>query len=151
MAFKNSTWEYSEKVIEGSQPIEFGERYLFIENAAFDDVKKEYKIFVKDLGNKATFSLSYWLTSLDQATNQIIDNELSIGTLNSLGEALAGVNIGVPNPQDIIGGVVFANVKESKPNANGKTYARVYKFEPVPEDMAVFATIDQFYVGAPPE
>jgi len=147
MAFKNTDWELSSKVVTQSNKVEFGKRYVFIENATYDSERAEYKLFVKDLVNDARFSLTYWLTSLDK-NNQVVDNTSTIGTLNTLGMALAGVNIGVPNPQDIIGGVVLADVKESRPNAEGKTYARVYTFSAVPGDIAALADIDQYYEGA---
>lgn len=148
MAFKNTQWELSDKVASPSQTIEFGLRYLFIENATYDAEKKEYKIYVKDLTNEATYSLTYWLEGWNKDKTARVDNQTSIGTLNTLGEALAGVNIGIPNPQDIIGGVVLADVKESKPNEQGRTYARVFEFKTVPGDIAALANIEQYYDGA---
>lgn len=147
MGFKTTEWELSTKVMT-AQPIEYGQRYLFIDNATYDEEKKMYKIFVTDLTNKATFSLSYWLEGWNKEKTERVDNQVSIGTLNTLGEALAGINIGVPNPQDIIGGVVMAELKPSQADENGKVYARCYKFSPVPGDIAALASIDQYYIGA---
>ena len=35
----------------------------------------------------------------------------------------------------------------SKPNDKGKSYARIYEYEPVPQDIAMIAGIEQYYVG----
>jgi len=159
MAFKTTEWELSSKVVT-SQPIEYGPRYLIIDNATYTEtekvskygiqyIEKTYRITVTDLTNKANFSLTYWPEGWNKEYTARVDNERDIGTLNTLGEALAGMNIGIPNPQDIIGGVVLANLKESTPDPQtGKTYARCYKFEPVPGDIAALANIDQYYIGA---
>lgn len=147
MGFKNTEWELSNEVV--SKPaIEYGDRYLFIENATYDPNDKLYKLYVVDLVNNASFSLAYWLEGWNKERTEKVKNEVYIGTLNTLGEALAGTNIGIPNPQDIIGGVVMGEIKQSNPNADGKVFARCYKFSPVPADIASCATIDQYYIGS---
>lgn len=144
-AFKTTEWKYSNEIDQTQIPIEEGQAYLFIRDARFDDDKGIYRLDVENLNTSAQFSLNYYLESRDE-NNQVSVNAQAKGTLISLGIALAGVQIGVPNPQDVKGGVVSAyiNLKESQ---NGRMYPKVYHFEPVDEDMAAFATIDQYYMG----
>ena len=154
MAFNTTNWEYSNVTTEEkvfAKPEE-GERYLKINNAIFDGSDKRFTIFVTDLGNNAEFSLSYWLNTNDRTTNDTIPNTSHRNALVSLGKALAGHEIGIPNPNDVVGGVVLANIvlKESKTTPD-KKFARCFKFQAVPEDMAILADIDQYYIGAPTE
>jgi len=145
MGFNNTKWELSDKIVKQNS-IEYGDRYVMITGASYDSTEKVYKISVRDIMCDAEFSLTYWLEGWNKDKTERIENKTSVGTLNTLGEALAGVNIGIPNPQDIIGGVVMAEVTKTNPNEQGKTYTRVYKFKPVPGDIAACATIDQYYL-----
>ena len=158
MAFKTTEWELSNKVVV-KQPVEYGLRYLIIDDAKYTEtekisrtgtpyIDKAYKLYVTDLTNKASFTLTYWIESWNKEYTERVESTRDIGTLNSLGEALAGINIGIPNPQDVIGGVVMAELKPSQPDESGRVYARCYKFSPVPGDIAACASIDQYYVGA---
>ena len=148
-AFKTTEWKYSNEIDQTQIPIEEGQAYLFIRDARFDDDKGIYRLDVENLNTSAQFTLYYYLESRDE-NNQVSVNAQAKGTLISLGIALAGVQIGIPNPQDVRGGVVSAyiNLKESQ---NGRLYPKVYHFEPVNEDMAAFATIDQYYTGCEAE
>lgn len=147
MAFQKTEWQYSD-VVDATQipPVE-GEQYLIILDALFNDETDEYSLTVKSLTNDAEFSLRYWMTTRDPNSGAILPNSKTRGTLLSLGIALAGEPIGIPNPVDIRGGVVQANLVLSKPNDKGRQYPRVYAFQAVPEDIVLgFATIDQYFI-----
>lgn len=149
MAFAEQKWEYSDEVVEEvvRKNIPLGERNLFIKNAELTG-DKVYILTLTDLEDEECENqFRFWLDTTDKLGN-IIKNVQARGTLISLGEALAGRPIGIPAPDSVIGGVVHAEVKESKPNTNGQVYLRIYKFEPVTEEYAMCATIDQYYIGA---
>lgn len=154
MAFNNNAWTYSNVIAEEKKFIEpeEGERSLKIENVRFDESEKKYMITVSDLGNDARFDLSYWLNTSDRNTGDIIPNTYHRNALVSLGKALAGYEIGIPNPADIVGGIVYGEItlKQSKTNPDRK-FPRCFVFRPVPEDLACLADIDQYYIGAPTE
>jgi hypothetical protein len=146
MAFQRTEWEFSDVVDATQIPAEEGVQYLLILDAIYNDESDEYTLSVKSLTNDAEFNLRYWLTTRDQ-NGALLPNSKSRGTLISLGVALAGEPIGIPNPVDIRGGVVQANVTMGKPNAKGVQYPRVYTFQAVPEDIVLgFATIDQYFI-----
>lgn len=146
MAFQRTEWQYSDVVDATQIPAEEGAQFLMILDAIYNDESDEYTLSVKSLSNEAEFNLRYWLTTRDQ-NGALLPNSKSRGTLISLGVALAGEPIGIPNPVDIRGGVVQANVSMGKPNAKGVQYPRVYAFQAVPEDIALgFATIDQYFI-----
>lgn len=150
MAFQVTEWEYSNVVDATSIPAEAGEQYLMILDAHFNQESDEYTIVVKSLLNDAEFSLRYWLTSRDEY-GAIIPNSKSRGTLVSLGMALAGEPIGIPNPVDIKGTVVHTKIVYGKPNDKGVSYPRVYSFQAVPEDIALLATRDQYFIPSEEE
>lgn len=147
MAFQKTEWQYSD-VFDATQiPVEVGTQFLLILDAAYTSETDEYTLTVKSLTNEAEFNLRYWLTSRDE-NGAILPNSKSRGTLISLGTALAGEPIGIPNPIDIKGGVVQANVSMGKPNAKGNQYPRVYSFQAVPEDIVLgFSAIDQYFLS----
>lgn len=148
MAFVEKKWEMSDEVAEEVERknLTVGEHNLFIKDARLED--RVYILTLADLEDEDCVSqFRFWLDTTDKF-NQIVKNTQARGTLITLGEALAGKSIGIPHPDSVIGGVVHADIKNSKPNANGQTYLRIYKFEPVPEDIAVCATIEQYYIGA---
>lgn len=149
MGFKEVKWEMSDEVAEEVQrkDISVGVHNLFIKNAELTE-DKVYILTLSDLDDEeCENTFRYWLNTTDKF-NQIVKNVQARGTLITLGEALAGKPIGIPEPNSIIGGIVSADVKLSKPNADGKCYLRIYKFEPVIEDIALCAGIDQYYIGA---
>lgn len=148
MGFNEVKWEFSDEVAEDvpRKEISVGEHDLLIKYAELKD--RVYYITLSDLNDDECESVfRYWLDTTDKF-NQIVKNVQARGTLVTLGEALAGKCIGIPEPNSIIGGIVHADVKLSKPNAEGKTYLRIYKFEPVIEDIALCAAIEQYYIGA---
>lgn len=145
MAFQRTEWAFSDVVDVTQIPAEEGVQFLMIRGATYNEETDEYTLTVQSLTNEAEFNLRYWLTSRDE-NGAIIPNSRARGTLVSLGVALAGEPIGIPNPVDIVGGVVQANVTLGKPNAKGVQYPRVYTFQAVPEDIVLsFATIDQYF------
>lgn len=143
MEFKTTEWKYSREIAAEDIPVKEGPQYLQILNARHDEDSDVYTLFLKSLTNDAEFSVRYWLTSAVEGVPQ--PNSRSRGTLISLGKALAGCPIGIPNPADVGGGVVQADVRMSKPSPSGEVYPRIYQFSPVPMDIVLaFASIDQF-------
>lgn len=148
MPFNEIKWEMSD---DKNVPSDFvkvtpGVKDLFIEDASYNPEDSKYSIMVHNvLEPKERFPLNQWLNSLDPETGNIVENGTARGTLHTLGIALAGVDIGVPAPASIVGAVVRADVKLSKPNANGAQFPRVYKFEKSPDDnIVMYSQIDQF-------
>lgn len=74
-------------------------------------------------------------------------NDNTLGTLRSLGKALfSDVFTGyVPAPGNIIGGVVVADVKISKPDALERTFPKVYHWQSASSDFAIFSDIKQYF------
>ena len=148
MAFKVTDWAHKDMEIPTMATPEAGLQYLQIISADYNEDNFVYSVEVKSLnGEGARFTLKYWTSYADQSGNITVQTR-SRQTLVTLGAALAGYEIGIPNPMDIIGGVVKANVhlSPSKKNPENK-YPTVYSFEPVPESIALgFANIDQYYV-----
>lgn len=145
-------WKYSDTHAESKfkDPVE-GVTYLKITSAMMDEEKSIYKLIVDDLCNDLSMSLSYFVESVDNDTGDLKPNNMAIGTLESLGTALFAQNVGMPNPVDVVGGVVKGEVKLSngKANAEGKVrqWPRVYKFEPVPRSIKEgFADIEQYFI-----
>lgn len=155
MAFTNTKWEFSDVTTEEiksnfARPEE-GDRYLKITDAFFDESEKKYTLTMLDLGNEAQFNLSYWLFTADE-DNNLIPSVYNRNALVELGKALAGEEIGIPNPDSVIGGVVMGHItlKPSKKDPT-KKYARCYKYSPVPYDVAITADIDQYSTDGPVE
>lgn len=146
--FKTTEWEYSgvkEERPVYKDPLD-GERYLFIEDASYDDDSTRYTLNVSDLGDRTVrYRLTYNLSRVDKVTGDLVPNISARNALVGLGKALFGRDVGVPFPGDVIGGVVRAQVKLRE--YNGRNYANVYEYGTVSEDMAVFAEIDQYYDG----
>lgn len=142
MAFKTTSWKYSNEIAPEDIPVAEGAQYLQIINARYEEESDMYILFLKSLTNDAEFSLRYWLTSAEEGVP--VPNSRSRGTLISLGKALAGEPIGIPSPADIVGGVVQADVRMNKAQ-NGNTYPRVYQFAPVPITIVEsFGSIEQY-------
>jgi hypothetical protein len=147
MSFKATEWEFSNEVDCTQIDPEPGPQYGQIIGAKYDADKATYSLTIQSCKNNAIFNLTYWLFQKDEG-GATIPNSASRGTLISLGRALAGVDIGIPFPDDVKGGVVGFNLQMSKPSpTKGISYPRVYSFDPVPEDIAVMATIDQYYLA----
>jgi hypothetical protein len=145
MAFKITEWAHQNMEIPEPVEAEAGVQYLSIQAAAFNEDTGVYTIRFKSLSNEALIDI--WYRTINSGDNGFITpNVRSRQTLVTLGAALAGTPIGIPNPVDIVGGVVMANVvlNPSKTNPD-KKYTNIYSYEPVPEDLRPFATIDQYF------
>lgn len=147
--FRVTEWALSKEVDKTQIAIEEGEAYLFIRNASYSDDTGIYTLDVENLSTEAQFQLRFYRMVRDDRGNMSVDPQTN-GTLISLGKALAGVPIGVPNPIDVKGGVVKAYIYV-RTSAKGNMYPRVYHFQPVNEDMAMCATIDQYYEENEPQ
>ena len=148
MAFKITEWAHQNMEIPEPVEAEAGVQYLSIQAAAFNEDTGVYTIQFKSLSNEALINI--WYRTINSGDNGFITpNVRSRQTLVTLGAALAGTPIGIPNPVDIVGGVVMANVilNPSKTNPD-KKYTNIYSYEPVPEDLRPFATIDQYFTPA---
>lgn len=147
MAFKNMEWEFSNEVERAYVEPEAGLRYLYITDAKYDPNLRQYDIFVSDMHNEAEFRLRYWVDAIDKSTGQFKPDYKQRANLIRLGKALAGpdMQIGIPNPLSIIGGIVKAEV-ELAPNKDGtRFFPRVVEYYPVEKDIADLAGIEQYY------
>lgn len=145
MAFKITEWAHQNMEIPEPIEAEAGVQYLSIQAASFNEDTGVYRIQFKSLSNEALIDI--WYKTINSGDNGFITpNVRSRQTLVTLGAALAGTPIGIPNPVDIVGGVVMANVilNPSKTNPD-KKFANIYSYESVPEDLRPFATIDQYF------
>lgn len=150
MAFNITKWELSDEEEEYQIPIEAGEHDLYIVAASYDESEPSnpiYRLTFRSINTDAVFNMNYWLNTTDKNTGEIIKNKQARGTMVSLGKALFGTSVGVPHPNDVVDGVVHAEIKMSKPGPDGKTYARIYSFEPVIKDIAFISGIEQYYIG----
>lgn len=136
MAFVKHEWELSNIDVSGEFKLpEEGLQYLQILDASYDSNNARYKLRFRSLTNDAEFSMTFFFADPnDDSIPPKLTNRKQMGTVASLGTALAGENIGIPNPVDIVGGVVMAEVslREAK---NGKSYPSIFKFEPVTRDI----------------
>lgn len=147
MAFVQTVWEYSNEVEMADIPPE-GDRFLYIRNAMFDDNTQKYMIYFTDLGSGTQFMVSYNLNRINKTTLAPEPNTRARGTLISLNRAMFNVRKGIPNPVDIIGGVVSGEVVHRE--YQGKMYVNIYTYSPVPEDIVLSdSKIDQYYIGYP--
>lgn len=157
MAYKQTQWEFSEEV---ETPDEFelpeeGTRPLYIRGAKYDDEndpRGKYTIEFTDIGGEHNieFKVNYRLFSFDKNTNVRKPNNRARGTLISLNKALFDMNVGIPFPDDIVGGVVSGEVEHmtfTGDDGKLRTIPTVRRFDPVESDMMVFSEIDQYYVG----
>lgn len=149
MAFKQSTWALSNVTVSPAGdiiPFEEGLQYLKIVDASYDEVNARYKVVLHSLANEAEFSQTYFFSAKDdESIPPKLTNKKQMGIVASIGYALAGENINVPNPEDIIGGVVLADVKSNE--YNGKVRPQIWKYDPVPQEIAEnYADIEQAYI-----
>lgn len=136
---QDTEWEYSNEVAE-DEFIEAteGPQYLVIMKAEYSKDSSEYTLGLKSLTNNAYISLRYWLDKRNSDTGEIEPNSLNRRVLVSLKKALYGPDaVGIPNPSDIVGCAVEADVKlqESKTKP-GNIYPRIYNYKAVPTSVA---------------
>lgn len=146
MPFNEIQWEHSNDpyVPEDNIRVTPGVKDLFIDDAKMNPEDGKYSISAHNvLEPKEKLTLNYWIDTSDENSN-IVPNATTRGTLHTLGFALAGRDIGMPVPASIVGAVVRADVKLSKPNVNGAQFPRVYKFEKSPDDVILeYSQLDQ--------
>lgn len=150
MAFKNSTWALSNIAVNAPGAYiapEAGQQYLKITDASYDENNARYRVDLLSLANNAEFSQTYFFSAKDdESFPPKLSNKKQMGIVASIGTSLAGSNIGIPNPADIVGGVVLADVKMDA--YNGKVRPKIWVFEPVPQDIALsYADIEQYYLS----
>lgn len=140
-------WEYStEEPSEEYIAPEEGVQFLVIRKAERDMNTNVYALYLSSLTNGAFFTVRYYLDAINKETGDVEPDAKQRRTLISLKRALYGPEaVGIPYPDDIIGCVVEADVKMSKPNAEGKQYPRIYGFKAVPADIALeYGNPDQY-------
>ena len=147
MAFKETPWELDNVTIpEFVKPAE-GLQYLLITGAKFDiqDRTQPYEVSFHSLQNGAEFTLKYWIYSVNPE-GAIVPDRKQMATVISLKSALAGHECGVPNPKDIVGGIVAGDVimQPSKSDPS-KTFARIYEYFPVTTEVKEYSQIEQYY------
>lgn len=110
MAYSITNWMGSEWKEEERARIEPGEYDLYIRSAKFDETAQKYMIFVEDVQTGAEGPFSWFVVTKNGDLNK-----MTVGTLISLGKALFDQDVGVPFPDDIVGGVVHAVIQPGKP------------------------------------
>jgi hypothetical protein len=134
----DTNWAFSneEPTSEFTDPVE-GLQYLIVKKAEYNDDTSQYMLTLESLTNNAYLNLRYWLMRVNKETGMPEPDAAQRRTLISLKKALYGPEaVGIPNPMDIVGCAVLAEVQLSKPNDNGKRYPRIYNYKPVPEGVA---------------
>lgn len=154
--YVNTQWKYGAITETERVTPEVGNRFLKIISADCNEDDPEnpfYVIGCQDLQNGATILNRYYLTSVSKAGNRF-PNKYTRETLLSLAQALAGPNADfIPNPNDIVGGIVIGAVEAEsyvkKDSTSGVAY-RIKAFFAAPEDWVVdFSDIAdrQYYEG----
>ena len=147
--FEITQWELSSLTATGEgTPLTPGIHHLYVEDAMYNPENGQYSLTLSSLDRDGERSSLRWYVYNQDGTV----NNRSVGTLNTLTEALTGVRKGVLLPKDVMHGLVLAEVKLSKPkeyNGEMRQYPQVYEFSAVTRsylDAAADAvvTIDQF-------
>lgn len=136
---EDTAWAYSNEEPSGefTEPAE-GLQYLQIKKAELDDSTSEYKLGLLSLTNSAYLNLRYWLDAVDQETGKPVPDPKNRRVLISLKKALYGPDaVGIPNPINIVGCVVLADVKLVAGKKDpSKKFPRIYDYKAVPEGVA---------------
>lgn len=138
-------WEYSDVSVDEFPRIPAGKRLIKIDDAWFDDDNKRYHMKITDIETKISEPCSYNMKTKDFSA----DNNYSLGSLRSLTKALYGPQqVGIVHPDDIKGGVVWAdvvrNVSKTNPD-NGRIYLNIYRYYSAEEhEVYAYGDIDQF-------
>lgn len=151
MAYSITQWEYSDATEVSEDRIPEGWRTIKILSATkFEDpngdvVKDRFNMMIEDVQTKATSPLGYFLMKRDGDGNPV-KNGYSLGTLRTLGQALFDQKV-IPAPQDVVGGVVRAEVKYNTSKTTGRQYLNIYTFAPAEETYVLsYSDIEQFYI-----
>lgn len=118
-------WILSDMVAKTTVPLCEGNHTLQITEASFKDDENYYTVTMKSLDEEDEQStLRYYIIKKDGTRN-----EQAIGTLNKLGYCIYGVEAGIPNPEDIVNGIVRGFAKHTV--YEGKEYVNIYEYTPV--------------------
>lgn len=134
---QDTEWKYSneEPANEYVDPEE-GIQYLQIKKAEVSSDEMHYSLGLLSLSNNAYMNIRYFLYNTNDE-GELIPDAKQRRTLITLKKALYGPEAnGIPNPADIVGCVVMAEVKLGKPTANGTRYPRIYSYKAVPGEVA---------------
>lgn len=144
MQFKMTDWDFSKTVAVENVPISEGTHLLYIENASYDGDQRTYSVTMRSVETDECSTFKYFMFNKDMSPNN-----RTIGTLNTLKKALTGDGEGILFPNDIIHGVVKADVKMSKPNDKGRCYPNIYEFKPVTEKE--YAKAEDYFENVIPQ
>lgn len=121
-------WILSGMVAKATVPLCEGNHTLQITEASFKEDENYYSLTLKSLDEEDEQStLRYYIIKKDGTRN-----EQAIGTLNKLGHCIFGLpedQVGIPNPEDIVNGIVRGFVKHTV--YEGKEYVNIYEYNPV--------------------
>lgn len=142
-------WILSGMVAKAAVPLCEGNHTLQITEASFKDDENYYSLTLKSLDEEDEQStLRYYIIKKDGTRN-----EQAIGTLNKLGHCIFGLpedQVGIPNPEDIVNGIVRGFVKHTV--YEGKEYVNIYEYNPVDKKTLEIAkesgipTLDQYAI-----
>lgn len=122
---KPTIWEFSEMKARETTPLGEGIQTLRITGARMDADRGCYTLSLQSVDDDSKESTLYYYLIKKDGTR----NEKAVGTLNSLSRAIYGCDAGLPFPDDIVNGLVSADVRISE--YEGRTYHNVYHFDPV--------------------
>lgn len=135
---QDTEWKFSNEQAaesEYAEPVE-GPQYLQIKKAFVSDDEMHYSLGMVSLTNNAYINIRYFLYATNDE-GELVPDSKQRRTLITLKKALYGPEAnGIPNPADIVGCVVMADVKLSKPTANGSRFPRIYSYKAVPGEVA---------------
>lgn len=139
-------WILSTMVAKVTAPLCEGNHTLQITEASFNENENYYSVTMKSLDEEDEQStLRYYVLKKDGTRN-----EQAIGTLNKLGYCIYGVEAGVPNPADIVNGIVRGFAKHTV--YEGKEYVNIYEYTPVDKQTlnivreSGIVTLDQYAI-----
>jgi len=160
--YTHNSWKYetleSEDYVEPTP----GNRFMIITSAGIDESVPDdpiYRVTLRDLQGGAYVSNKYHLTSKSKSTGSRFPNKYTKDTLLSLGAALAGPAFResgkLPNPENIIGGVVVGIVEQrayTKQNGESGVAYGIKEYAPAPVDFVTeFSDIEQYFDGCDDE
>lgn len=140
-------WQFSEMVAKTDTPLSAGWHVLRIESAKMvsEETSDYYSVTLRDIESPEQCTVfRYYLLKKDGTRN-----ESAIGTLNKLGYCIYGVVAGIPNPVDIVNGIVKGDVKLTPNEEKGTVFRSIYDFQPIDAltlriASEVGTTIDQY-------
>ena len=148
-------WDMSDWIAKDDEPLTEGEHTLQIENAVLDDATKAYTLTLRCVETDQVSTVKYFPVKKDGSKNKY-----AIGSLNSLGRALFGFEVGIPFMNDVLDGIVKANVQlggeYAKSDGTKGHYINIYSYSPIDKETydvlkeSGFKIIeDQYWIGKP--